>query len=197
VLAERGFGAGADATVAENTTTFSASAGYVALPWLEAGLVASRASTSQQQVERVQRSIGPYVTVFPLRQGPDAHVGLYATASASVGDRSGDLADLIERQGGSVSSRSGSVGVGAFRAIRLSGRSRVVPAVELAYARLTQQSTLDGETESTTAGTTALTIEARFVVEPSSLPRISVTPRASVGDVVSGGLSAAVLLGGR
>jgi hypothetical protein len=191
--AEEGFGVGGGYSSADNSSTISVSTGYVFQPALEVGVGVGR--NSSDNADLTATGVGPYVSVYPVRQGEDFPFSIVLSGSYSFQTFSGNQVDRLESQGGSISGNSFSLGSGLFHAFDVNESLDILPFAGVNYARNKTEVSGGGQTASNTEGTTSLALSLSFEFKTSGSSSFVVTPSTNIGDENSSlGISASFVI---
>jgi hypothetical protein len=190
---EKGFGIEGSFSSADNSSTLGVGAGYVFQPAIEAGLGIGRNSTDNADVTTT--GIGPYVSVYPVRQDENFPFSIILNGNYSFQTFSGDQIDQIENQGGSVSGNAFGLTAGLFHTFEANESVNIIPFGGVGYTRNKTEISGGGQSISNTEETTSLALSLAFEFETSSSSSFVLTPTARVAENNSSfGISASLVL---
>lgn len=190
---EKGFGIEGSFTSADNSSTLGVGAGYVFQPAIEAGVSVARNSVDNSDITTT--GIGPYLSVYPVRQGESFPISIILNGSYSFQTFSGSQIDQLESQGGSVSGNAFSLGTGLFHTFEAGESINIIPLAGVSYTQNKTKISGGGQTISDTQETTSLVLSLSFEFETSGSSSFVVTPSANVAENNSSfGISASLVL---
>jgi hypothetical protein len=177
---EKGFGVGGGYSSADNSSTLSVSAGYVFQPALEIGVGVGRTNPDNSDITAT--GVGPYVSIYPVRQGENFPFSILLNGSYSFQTFSGNQVDAVESRGGSVSGNSFSLGGGFFHTFDAGESLNILPSAGVSYTRSRTEVSGGGETATNTEEATSLALSLSFEFETSGTSSFVVTPSTNIGD---------------
>lgn len=190
---EKGFGIEGSFSSADNSSTLGVSAGYVFQPALELGVGIARNSVDNSDLTAT--GVGPYVSIYPVRQGEQFPLTIILNGTYSFQTFSGAQVDQIERQGGSVSGNAFSLGTGLFHTFKAGDSVNIVPFVGVAYTQNKTEISGGGQSVSDTQQTTSLALSLSFEFKTAGTTSFVVAPTANVAsDNSSFGIAASLVL---
>lgn len=175
-----GWGGGINVQAGDNTTRLGLDLGILNNPVFEGGLKIIREEAENSNLAAT--GIGPYISVYPVRQTLDFPVTIGIHSSINFLFFSGTAFDLLEAAGVELSGNELFVYGSVLHQVDINDRFVFMPEVEVGIARLElkAKSATDSETDSATDMFVGLA--GRFVFESSPVTKVALVPQLRFSD---------------